>query len=113
MLGTASPGHFRGHCIRRKENDIHVAPKASGAKRQRDAAEADPGHVQVHIHIQTAAPLYSYRLSIFTSEPEVVPRAVLCHLYTGALPDDPDQLIWVSHAHDSTAYSRKVEQQQD
>ncbi len=84
VLAGASPGHLRAHCLRRTETET--------------SQDTDHVHVHVHIHTSSSVPkhMYEYRLTLLHGEPETVPKAVLCHLYTGALPDDPEQLIWVS-----------------
>ncbi len=60
--------------------------------------EGTDGQVQVHINAlpPPISSLYDYKLILFPGEPEGVPRAVLHHLYTGDLPTDTEQLIWVS-----------------
>ncbi len=65
-----------------------------GAKRR--ASEA--GDQEARKGDASSQRVYAYNLALFPGEPEGVPKAVLCHLYTGALPDDPEQLIWVSVA---------------
>ncbi len=84
--------------------DGPLQPHGAAADRQDSTAD---GPVQLHIHvqpvflnisIQPTMPAYEYRLTLFPGEPEGVPKAVLRHLYTGALPDDPEQLIWVSNS---------------
>ncbi len=48
-------------------------------------------------------PVYTWTLRLLPGEPQSVPQAVLCHVYTGELPDDPETLIWVSgHTHTHT-----------
>lgn len=99
VLAAASPGHFRGYCTRLKgtgrgpssaQAGEQRTPAAAVLRRASDTADQD---TQSNATVDQA---YAYRLTLFTGEPEGVPRAVLHHAYTGALPDDTEQLIRVS-----------------
>ncbi len=103
VLAAASPGHFKGHCERQREDGAVPLPtkRTVGVKRSaQEMATTDETHgdarAEVQMDSQPAAPSFDYRLTLFPGEPEGVPKTVLCHLYTGVVPDEPEQLIWVS-----------------
>ncbi len=82
LLASASPGNFRGHSERLKEQLKRGT--STEAKKRRVSGSTDAGAGE------------QYRCTLFPGEPEVVPRATLQHLTKGEVPDDPEQLVWVS-----------------
>ncbi len=93
VLAAASPGHFRGHCIRQRREAATQPEKQQGKKGKKAAGTKRRASDTTDQDVRRA--VSEYRLVLFPREPENVPKAVLCHLYTGALPDDPEELIWV------------------
>ncbi len=113
VVASASPGHLRGYCLRAQDakQDANqqqgVAAEGKGKKRKKAKRRAQGNSVDTDtVGSKRHAPDTAdhkraeqepaYRLTLFPGEPEDVPKAVLCHLYTGALPKAPVQLIWVS-----------------
>lgn len=101
VLAAASPGHFRSYCTRLRWEGGGSSSAPAGKQRKparvgtkRRASDTADQDTQSNVAPGQA---YAYKLTLLPGEPESVPKAVLCHLYTGALPDDPDQLIWVSY----------------
>ncbi len=82
VLAIASPGHLQQHCARLRAQGAHQAPPR--------------GRPWFQFWRPRTQRAYSYKLVLEPGEPQGIPRAVLCHLHTGQLPDDPEQLIWVS-----------------
>ncbi len=81
VLAEASPGHLRGHCVRSKEQAEEQGAPTVGAKRARPDGPADE--------------VLNYKVHLVPGEPQTAPEAVMKHLYTGELPEDPELLIGV------------------
>ncbi len=92
LLAIASPGHFKEHCTRLREEAAQSKPVEAAPKRRKNARVS----TQTTDSDAKQQQPYGYKLFLEPGEPQEVPRAVLCHLHTGELPDDPEQLIWVS-----------------
>ncbi len=104
-LTNEAPARRQGgvSCVR-ADADPYTPPLYSLPLHSTAVSSASPGHLREYCDIQRESlgehrpggRTFKYKLTLLTGEPETVPRAVFFHAYTGALPDDLRQLIWVS-----------------